>query len=111
MGDTESKAGSMNESRLSELGINVDIHGKIPDVILYLKENDWLFLVESVTSHGPVDAKRHSELKLLFENANPGLVFVTAFPDRSVMRKYLADISWETEVWCADSPTHLIHFN
>ena len=27
------------------------------------------------------------------------------------MRKYLADIAWETEVWCADNPTHLIHFN
>jgi len=27
------------------------------------------------------------------------------------MAKYLAEIAWETEVWVADSPTHLIHFN
>jgi hypothetical protein len=31
--------------------------------------------------------------------------------DRRAMLKYLNDISWETEVWVADSPTHLIHFN
>jgi hypothetical protein len=24
---------------------------------------------------------------------------------------YLDKISWETEVWVADSPTHMIHFN
>ena len=61
--------------------------------------------------HGPVDAKRHGELADLFADAKPGLVYVTAFPDRRVMGKYLADISWETEVWCADALTHLIHFN
>lgn len=68
-------------------------------------------LIESVTSHGPVDAKRHGELANLFSGATPGLVYVTAFPDRRTMAKYLADISWETEVWCADAPTHLIHFD
>ena len=70
-----------------------------------------LLLVESVTSHGPVDAKRHNELAELFDGATPGLVYVTAFPNRVVMGKYLRDISWETEVWCADAPTHLIHFD
>ena len=68
-------------------------------------------MIESVTSHGPVDAKRHGELAKLFENASPELVFVTAFPDRRTMAKYLANISWETEVWIADAPTHMIHFN
>jgi hypothetical protein len=67
--------------------------------------------VEAVTSHGPVNAKRHSELKDLFKSAHVGLVFVTAFLDRKTMAKYLPDISWETEVWVAESPTHLIHFN
>ena len=35
----------------------------------------------------------------------------TAFLDRQAMVRFLGDISWETEVWVADSPTHLIHFN
>jgi hypothetical protein len=74
-----------------------------------LKLNDsW---IEAVTSHGPVNPKRRKELKELFAGSKVGLVYVTAFLDRRTMMKYLDDISWETEVWIADSPTHLIHFN
>lgn len=83
----------------------------MPDVVLYYAEKNWLLLVESVTSHGPVDAKRHNELALLFSGAEPGLIYFTAFPDRGVMARYLGEISWETEVWCADAAGHLIHFN
>ena len=111
VGDTGDKAGYFEQQRLADLGVTVDRHGKMPDVVLYFGGNDWLLLVESVTSHGPVDAKRHNELAELFHGATPGLVYVTAFPSRAVMGKYLGDISWETEVWCADAPTHLIHFD
>jgi len=65
-------------------------------------------LIEAVTSHGPVNPKRRQELKKLFAGSSAGLVFVTAFIDRHAMLKYLHDISWETEVWVAESPTHLI---
>lgn len=51
------------------------------------------------------------ELKDLFAGSRAGLVYVTAFPDRQTMMRYVKEISWETEVWIADSPTHLIHFN
>ena len=96
---------------LRALGVEVDKHGKMPDVVLYDRKRNWLFLAEAATSHGPVDGKRHGELSELFKNATAGLVFVSAFPDRATMRKYLADIAWETEVWVADAPTHLMHFN
>ena len=79
-------------------------------LVLYFEKMDWLLLIESVTRHGPVDAKRHNELAKLFSEARPGLVYVTAFPDRRVLGRYLVDISWEKEVWCADAPTHVIHF-
>ena len=111
VGDTGDKAGYFQEHHLADLGITVDLHGKMPDVILYHATNNWLLLVESVTSHGPVDAKRHNELTELFSDARASLVYVTAFPDRTVMARYLRAISWETEVWCADAPTHLIHFD
>lgn len=110
-GDTGDKWGYFDSERLLGLGVVVDNHGKMPDVVLHFVERNWLLLVESVTSHGPVDAKRHAELMTLFEASSAGLVYVTAFPTRAVMSKYLADIAWETEVWVADSPTHLIHFN
>ena len=93
------------------LGVTLDSHGKMPDVLLYFNEKNWLLLIESVTSHGPVDGKRHGELASLFANSTAGLVFVTAFPNRKLMGRYLGEIAWETEVWVADSPSHLIHFN
>ena len=110
-GDTGDKWGYFDAVLLAKLGVEVDTHGKMPDVILYYPERNWLLLVESVTSHGPVDGKRHAELTRIFSGAKAGLVYVTAFPNRAVMSKYLGQIAWETEVWIADSPSHLIHFN
>ncbi len=110
-GDTGEKWGYFDKELLAKLGVAVEGHGKMPDVVLYYPQKKWLLLVESVTSHGPVDGKRHEELERLFATAKAGLVYVTAFPSRSVMTRYLGEIAWETEVWVADAPTHLIHFN
>ena len=111
VGDTGSKAGYFLKEKLEGLGVKVDDHGKMPDVVLYWAERNWLILIESVTSHGPVDSKRYGELKKLFSGAVPGLVFVTAFPGKKTFKEYLDVISWETEVWFADSPTHMMHLN
>lgn len=110
-GDTGAKWGYFDQERLAQLGVSVDSHGKMPDVVLHFTEKGWLILIESVTSHGPVDGKRHLELAKLFVHSTAGLVYVTAFPDRTTMSQYLSKIAWETEVWVADAPEHLIHFN
>ncbi|MDP2167338.1 MAG: BsuBI/PstI family type II restriction endonuclease [Thermodesulfovibrionales bacterium] len=111
VGDTEDKFGYFDDALLSRLGVQTDNHGKMPDIVIYFPDKNWLLLVEAVTSHGPMDGKRHHELSKLFEKCTAGLVFVSAFPDRKTMNKYLEVIAWETEVWIADNPTHLIHFN
>jgi adenine-specific DNA-methyltransferase len=111
VGDTEEKFAYFDEKLLKSLGVEIEAHGKMPDVVAYIKEKNWLVLIEAVTTHGPVNPKRRNELKALFKESKAGLVFVTAFLDRHAMTKYLGDISWETEVWVADAPTHLIHFN
>jgi len=110
-GDTGDKWGYFDKALLKSLGVEVDSHGKMPDVVIHFPKHNWLILAEAVTSHGPVDAKRHEELGKLFEKSKAGLVYVSAFPDRRVFTKYLESISWETEVWLADNPSHLIHFN
>jgi hypothetical protein len=110
-GDTGDKWGYFDAASLAELGVEVDAHGKMPDVVFHFTERNWLLLVESVTSHGPVDSKRHAELARLFAGSKAGLVYVTAFPDRAIMGRYLGEIAWETEVWVADAPSHLVHFN
>lgn len=110
-GDTGAKLGFFDTEKLAALGVKVDSHGKMPDVVLHYLKKNWLILIESVTSHGPVDGKRHAELAKLFSGSTIGIVYVTAFPNRAIMGKYLSEIAWETEVWVADAPSHLIHFN
>jgi hypothetical protein len=110
-GDTGDKCGYFDAPLLAGLGVDVDSHGKMPDVMLHYTAKDWLLLIESVTIHGPLDGKRHAELAKLFAKSTAGLVYVTAFPSRAVMGRYLSEIAWETEVWVADAPSHLIHFN
>ncbi len=112
VGDTGKKWGYFDGELLASLNVSLEQHGKMPDVIIYDSVRNWLVLVEAVASVGPVDGIRHSELSNLFKSSTAGLVYVTAFPDRgSVFRKFLDVVAWETEVWCASDPTHLIHFN
>lgn len=92
-GDTGTKWGYFDDALLAKLGVKVDSHGKMPDVILYYTEKNWLLLVEAVTSHGPVDGKRHIELSQLFAESTAGLVYVTAFPNRAIMGRYLGEIA------------------
>src|SRR5690625_1741158 len=110
-GDTGEKMGYFDEALLKELGVRINAHGKMPDVIIYCSKRKWLILAESVTSHGPVDGKRHRELQKLFKDSKVGIVYVTAFPNRELMARYISDIAWETEVWVAEAPSHLIHFD
>lgn len=110
-GDTGDKWSYFNKGLLNRLGVTVDSHGKMPDVVIYSTDRNWLILIECVTSHGPVDGKRHEELARLFAESSAGLVYVTAFPSRALMSRYLGEIAWETEVWVAEAPSHLIHFN
>ncbi len=111
IGDTESKWGYCDKNLCEKLGIQYETHGKMPDVILYLEDKKWLCLIEAVTSHGSIDSKRFIELEELFGKNYYELVFITAFPDKKILNKYIKDIAWETEVWLADHPTHMIHFN
>jgi BsuBI/PstI restriction endonuclease domain/BsuBI/PstI restriction endonuclease HTH domain len=111
VGDTGKKMGYIDREKLSGLGVLVDGHGKMPDVVIHDVNRNWLLVIESVTSHGPVDGKRHHELMELFAGSSAGLVYITAFPTRALMARHLSKIAWESEVWVADAPTHLIHFN
>jgi adenine-specific DNA-methyltransferase len=111
VGDTDEKFAYFNEVALSNLGVTVDSHGKMPDVIIYHLKNDWLVLIEAVTSHRPINPKRKKELEVIFANIKIPLVMVTTFLSRKAMVEYLSEIAWETDVWVAEDATHLIHFN
>lgn len=111
LGDTENKEIIFEKEKLQAIGSKIIDHGKLPDVILYLEDKKWLYLIEAVSSHGPVSQKRVQELKDIFPSSDYGIVYVSAFPDFTEFRKHLKDIAWDTEVWLVDSPDHLVHFN
>ncbi len=112
IGDAKTKWSYFDKKLLATIGIKLkDYHGKMPDLIIYMKEKKWLILIEAVTTHGPIDPKRKIELEEIFGKGRAGLVFITAFMNKKTMTKYLEKIAWETEIWVADNPTHLVHLN
>jgi len=111
LGDTAKKDLYVDKATLKELGIPIDQHSKLPDVVIYDKVRNWLFLIEAVTSHGPVSPKRVVELEAFLKNCKAGKIYVTAFPDFSEFKKHSKEIAWETEVWLVEVPEHMIHFN
>ena len=111
VGDAGAKWLIYQNDELNALGVSIDAHGKMPDLVVHMEDRNWIVLLEAASTHGPVDHTRHLELKSLFQYCKAGLVFVSCFADQATMKKYLTDISWETEVWTADHPTHLVHFN
>lgn len=111
LGDTAKKNLFIDDEQLSTLGIPITEHDKLPDVVLYDTKRNRLFLIEAVTSHGPMSPKRIFELEKMFAQCPIGKVFITAFQNFNEFRKYLKNIAWETEVWIAEIPDHLIHYN
>ncbi len=110
-GDAGGKHEHFDEEGLLALGVNVDVPGNMPDIVLYYPAKNWLLLVEAVTSHGLIDGERRAELARLFSSSTADLLFVSAFATKDDMARCAEEIAWKTEVWIAEAPTHMIHFN
>lgn len=111
LGDTAKKNLYVDREGLKELDIPIDQHSKLPDVVIYDSKRNWLFLIEAVTSHGPVSPKRLLELEEFLKNCKVGKIYVTAFSDMTEFKRHSNNIAWETEVWLVEVPDHMIHFN
>ena len=111
VGDTIEKDLVKNVEKLKELGFEITLHDKMPDVVLYREDKDWIYFVESVTSVGPMDPKRILEIIEMTKDVTAGKIFVTAFLDFKTYKKFAEELAWETEVWIAEMPEHMIHLN
>ncbi len=111
VGDTVEKDLVKNVAKLTKLGFEITLHDKMPDIVLYREDNDWIYFVESVTSVGPMDSKRILEIIEMTKNVTAGKIFVTAFLDFKTYKKFSESLAWETEVWIAEMPEHMIHLN
>lgn len=111
IGDTAHKLLHLDKAALERLGIPITEHNKLPDVVLYEKDRNYLFLIEAVTAHGPVSPKRYEELEEILAASPATRIYISAFPDFREFKKHSNDIAWETEAWVAEIPDHMIHFN
>lgn len=111
LGDTEKKNLHIDKKKLKSIGIPITEHSKLPDVVIYDESKNWLYLIEAVTSHGPMSPKRIVELEEFLVNCKTGKIYVSAFPDFSEFKKHTKNIAWDTEVWIMEFPEHMIHFN
>ena len=111
IGDTSNKTLHIELEELKKLNFFELSHDELPDIIAYSKKNNWLYLIEAVHSSGPMSETRVLELKKMLKDCKAELIFVTSFLTRQTFRKWMLDVAWETEVWIADNPDHLIHFN
>ena len=111
VGDTTNKDLVKNVNKLSELGFEITLHDKMPDVVLYRADNNWLYFIEAVDSVGPMSPDRVIDIQRMTKNVNCGKIFVTAFLDFKKYKRFSEQLAWETEVWIAEMPDHMIHLN
>lgn len=111
VGDTAVRDLYKDISKLESLGFGITLHDKMPDVVLYREDKNWLYFIEAVTSVGPMSAKRVIEIQEMTQGIKAGKIFVTAFLDFKTFKSFSDSIAWETEVWIADMPDHMIHLN
>jgi len=111
VGDTIEKDLVKNVDKLTELGFEITLHDKMPDVVLYREDKDWIYFIESVTSVGPMDPKRILEIEDMTKGVTAGKIYVTAFLDFKTYKKFSEELAWETEVWISELPEHMIHLN
>lgn len=111
VGDTIEKDLVKDNEKLAQLGFEITLHDKMPDIVLYIEDKDWIYFIESVTSVGPMDPKRILELTEMTRNVTAGIIFVTAFLDFKTYKRFAETLAWDTEVWIAEMPEHMIHLN
>ncbi len=113
IGDTADKFLYVNREVLEKLNFFPLEHEELPDVIAYSNEKKLLFLIEAFHSTGEWNEVRVRKIKRKLEESHctAQIVFFTAFENRANFKQKAKDIAWETEVWLADNPEHLIHFN
>ena len=111
VGDTIDKELFKNVEKLKSLGFEITVHDKMPDVVLYRKDRDWIYFIEAVTSVGPMSPQRIIEIRDMTKSVKSGLIYVTAFPNFKIFKSFSEQLAWETEIWIAELPDHMIHMN
>jgi adenine-specific DNA-methyltransferase len=111
LGDAANKFVIYEREQLEDLGVPITIHDKLPDIILFHEAKNWLYLIEAVTSHGPVSHKRLFELEKLLKDCKAKRIYISAFLEFAEFKRHAQHIAWETDAWIAEMPDHMIRYN
>lgn len=113
IGDAVDRDLWQKDDRLKELGIYVlSGSGNLPDIIAYDSVNKRILFIEAFHSTGPFTIDRVNTIRNLCK-CEPGTeaAFITAFDTTAKMLKNYKNVAWETDIWTAEEPTHLLHKN
>ena len=83
----------------------------LPNIVLLQRKLSRMFLVEVIGAGGLLNSTRCAELRRGLRGFRLKLVFITASASRSELRDRLHEIAWQTHVWIANEPNHIIHFD
>lgn len=111
VGDTTQKDMVKNVDKLAELGFDITLHDKMPDVVLYKEDKNWIYFIEAVDSVGPMSPARVLDINTMTKDVTAGKIFITAFLSVDKYKRFIDQLAWETEVWIAEMPDHMIHLN
>lgn len=111
IGDTTDKFLVREETKLKAIGFFELEHEELPDIVAYSESKNLLYMIEAVHSFGQMGEIRVEKLKAKLKDCTAQIVFISAFENKKIFRRFADDIAWESEVWIADNPDHMIHFN
>lgn len=114
LGDTRKKMLFVNENLVKKLGIILDEHDKLPDVIVWSHTSRRFHVIESVTSVGPVEESRKREIDYIINGKTDkkyDITYTTAFLDRKTFSRFAGIIASDTSVWIASEPDGLIQYS
>lgn len=92
LGDTANKFLHIEKEKLEGLKFPPVSHDKLPDVVLYSQQKNWVYFIEAVTSHGPISPKRRLELLDIVKDSDVKPVFVTAFLTTQDFKQFVTEV-------------------
>lgn len=103
IGDTKSKNLFIDYDICKTIGLTIDVHTKIPDVIGYDDTTKTIILFEAVASSGPIDDLRKKELLEIFQHWTGKLIFGTAFLSSKLFQSFSTTIACGTTAYIIES--------
>lgn len=113
LGDANPKRSYQNRIVMRRLNFPINIALPLPDVILFSAEESRLVIVEAVSTSGPVNSIRLEQLQKFTKGPRKlgyRISYISAFPSRSIFRKFVEEIAWGSSVWIENEPHNIVHF-